>query len=593
MPTTTATITHSPTSIPYPSSSPSQIPLKAANGSIGISKSSKSKVATLDALYKRASRAFIHRDFALTYSLIHEAFTQLPPLATLAGVSYPASKHTPNDTATRRKWDILRISLESTFYTSPPAASTLITPGADLRALRALLVESPQTVVTNAWKRSLELFAPFGARPSAEFVPSQILQTLTYASLKTDCPDVGRTIIEEWLTRRSNLSSDVGLGGLESTSHGDDGYEKILELYCLQVLPKLGQWEYAQEFLRYESELKSETRENLQNKLQALYTQHMSSTSNENTPTPSGATSPRPLSPSSSVSSSSSSSSISTTSTHTIVPSTSRTNRSGLNGLTSGALSRSSSRRSSVSDGSTSTVKAKSPLQPLTPDTTNGISSASSSATLRPPLTNRGKPSPNGLIPPANGSATAQRASRSPLRGSHLASSSTPRSASASSNSTTASASRRLPFSHSLASSVTSGPSSHHGEMAGPGVHGTGKLSIYDVVKRVLRPYMNISKRKMIGFVLLLVVLPFLSWVLSVRRRNKRLALGIGAAGAGAITGPGTTNPGLTALRSNAELVKRRLQVQAGSSPGVVGKLWTELVRAVVDTVKMAGSGLV
>ena len=45
---------------------------------------------------------------------------------------------------------------------------------------------------------------------------------------------------------------------------------------------------------------------------------------------------------------------------------------------------------------------------------------------------------------------------------------------------------------------------------------------------------------------------------------------------------------------SNADLVRRRLQAaHGGVEAGFVRRAWNELIRAVGDTVRMAGSGLV
>ena len=60
-----------------------------------------------------------------------------------------------------------------------------------------------------------------------------------YCTLKIDAPDVVRLVIED----------------------SEEGYEKTLELYILHMVPKLEQWEYAREFLEYESELTSQRRE--------------------------------------------------------------------------------------------------------------------------------------------------------------------------------------------------------------------------------------------------------------------------------------------------------------------------------------------
>lgn len=69
--------------------------------------------------------------------------------------------------------------------------------------------------------------------------------------MKLGCCDVGRGIIEDWLARRPEDSSAQGLAG----------YTKVLELYCLQVLPRLGEWEYTQDFLQYEREMEVNVRE--------------------------------------------------------------------------------------------------------------------------------------------------------------------------------------------------------------------------------------------------------------------------------------------------------------------------------------------
>ena len=41
----------------------------------------------------------------------------------------------------------------------------------------------------------------------------------------------------------------------------EDGYEKVLEVYILDILPALGEWAYARQFLGYETELSMQNRE--------------------------------------------------------------------------------------------------------------------------------------------------------------------------------------------------------------------------------------------------------------------------------------------------------------------------------------------
>ena len=200
--------------------------------------------ATLRSLYGRATRSFIHRDVALTDSLLQSAFSvlQSPTLHPDALAEY------------RRKWDILRITFETLIYSSPPSPQTVLP-----NELKQLLLESPQAFLKSMYTRSLTLFTPSESSTpkgaSATYLPPQVLLTLVYACVKLNCHDSGRYMIEEWLARRPLSPPDSPL------SPEGNGYEKALELYCLHILPNLEQWEYAQEFLAYETELPDVIRE--------------------------------------------------------------------------------------------------------------------------------------------------------------------------------------------------------------------------------------------------------------------------------------------------------------------------------------------
>ncbi|KAG6830866.1 hypothetical protein H0H92_014231 [Tricholoma furcatifolium] len=263
-------------------------------------------LTTLRPLYNRAARAFLLRDIPLTHSLIESAFAQIPTLDTLPD---PLEDQ-------RRKWDILRITLESTVYYSPPPQETL------LGSLKEIQLQSPQTLLTTLHGRSLALFTPKWdpSHSNSMYLPTQVLITLIYSSLRLDTPDIGRTMVEDWLSKR-----DPSIRGPPSETSGG-GYGKVLELYCLEILPKLQQWEYAQEFLEYEGELPASYKENLIKSLRTLQTEAMTSRHLQSTEmlSPSHAQSSSPRSGSPAPSTSSSSSSISTTSTHTIVPATRR-----------------------------------------------------------------------------------------------------------------------------------------------------------------------------------------------------------------------------------------------------------------------------
>jgi len=200
---------------------------------------------TLRSLYSRAAKSFLNRDIPQTHALITSAFQLIPP---------PPSTTTDADlqlSVWRRKWDILRLTLETTVYSTPPSEAEELPP-----SIRANLMLSPQSLLASLHTRSLKLFAPkiwyFDGEPgsqrilSSRYLPSQVVVTLVLASMKLNAPEVGKVMVEDWLSAR---------GDPEVVVEGGDGYEKIIELYCLHLLPRLEEWGLAAEFLQYEGEL--------------------------------------------------------------------------------------------------------------------------------------------------------------------------------------------------------------------------------------------------------------------------------------------------------------------------------------------------
>ncbi|KAF9446835.1 hypothetical protein P691DRAFT_803381, partial [Macrolepiota fuliginosa MF-IS2] len=491
MPTTTATVTHNGST---------HVSLKAVVIPSGVPKHSilspplspsqsmsAGTAATVRSLYNRATRAFLHRDIRLTYTLLEAAFVIVQP---------PPTSTPDIFTDDRRKWDILRITLESTVYASNPSQTEK---AALPDPLHTSLSETPHALISKFYGRSLSLFTPADSvspGPNAAHIPPQVLATLVLASLRVECPDLGRVIIEDWLARRDPMPI--------AADEGPDGYAKILDLYCLHVLPKLQQWDYASEFLEYESELSPKSRERLKSQLNALRAQSQTSFGSSR-PLQDGfdSATPRPRSP---AASSSSSSSLSTTSTHTVVP----TNRSS-------GLAQTHSRSSSRSSKSDATARAaaqsrKSRLPSLQAQNENARSSNSRSRNSR----------------------TASSSSTSGIRPSTLP--------------------RASPVAQSTA--VT-------------------RLSTYSLVKATIEPYLSTSR--LTTMFVLFVVFPLVSFLIRKRRRAAGTA-NAGRAGARATT-----------AITNAELVRRRL---GGVEVGILGRAWGGVIRAVTDTVKMAGSGL-
>ncbi|KAH7911078.1 hypothetical protein BJ138DRAFT_1179807 [Hygrophoropsis aurantiaca] len=431
------------------------LPLKAGPGSSKVSVTTSIE-ATLRSLYNRAARAFLHRDIQVTFTLLNSAFSMLRP---------PTEIVLDNLDSHRRKWDILRITLETTVYSSPPDVQTLPPP------LRANMLLSPQSFITSLHTRSLTLFTPSPlSNPNSAFLPHQVLVTLAASSLKIACPEVGRGMMEDWLSRR---------GQYDAVSSDGEAYEKVLELYCLHVLPRLREWNYVKEFLQYETELRPEKKHDMQVALTALKDNadrdDLSSTSkSESTitaPLPS-----RTPSPASSASSSTSSS-ISTVSNRTAVPS------SRIEPAIPRELKRRDSIRSSASDA---TITKRTSRQYRTP-TPRGSPSASAVRSLRPPR------------PP-------------------------------------------------LIESPRESP---------------GALTL---IKASLKPYF--AANKLMALSILFFLLPLISFLFRIRRRRE-------AGGTG----------------SAADHVRR--QLLDARSDSLLRRLWNEGRRAVTDTVRMGGGGLV
>ncbi|KAJ4479176.1 hypothetical protein J3R30DRAFT_2728210 [Lentinula aciculospora] len=548
MPVATSTMIHAPSS---PINSQAVYAIK--NPFVASDLSSKElnvkRSRALDKVYNRAARAFLNRNMTLTHELLETGFRSLEG----------ATLHT----TALRKWDILRITFDTMLYTSPLPSSDSQTHGIPL--LDDMLTKAPRTFVEDMYTRSLELFK-HSTNNAVKTLPSPVLSTLVYSSLKADAPDVGRRIIEEWLASRGDavdLSSSWMSTSTESSTsdgydadgslngdsrkdgislvEGGDGYSKILELYCLQVLPKLEQWEYATEFLEYENELDSKVRENFKRSLQSLHAQAIASrlpsssssslSSPFTFPSSTPPTSQRSFSPAPSTSSSSSS--LSTTSTHTIVPATSRA-RPSLQGL---AMNTNGITEENGADGSDGTVT---PRPRTNTRTRHGRRDSKGKGKQRPKT-------PLASVP------TSSAIDAHPLNPNAL----TPLS---------------LPKTH-----LTSSPQRKQ------------NLSTLALIKASIGPYMNritgaSSGSKIVSLMVVFVVVPVFSLLVRMLRRRPRSSM---------------SSSGIAAGAASAGLVRQRLQTVNASSNvmGAISKIfakaWWEILRVVLDTVKMGGSGLV
>ncbi|KAF9260090.1 hypothetical protein L218DRAFT_1003167 [Marasmius fiardii PR-910] len=496
-----------------------------------VAASNKSSLKTLRTLYNSAAKAFLNRNIKPTHTLLRSAFDILDN-------GYP---HSGKDALhILRKWDILRITLETTVYSSPPPSNDFP------EELRQMSLKIPSTLVQDMYKRSLDLFSTKTTPSSSVLLPVQVISTLVYSSMKLNAPQVGREMIEEWLARRSSTMAYF------PTSPDGDGYEKVLELYCLHILPKLEDWEYATEFLEYESELGSEARQSLQNSFRMQHAQAVSSrlpppisSQSSTSSVPFRSQSPTP-------SSSSSSSSLSTASTHTVTPATPRPYR---------ALSQQTSMASLPSSASSGSSEGT-----VTPDGNGCI--------------------PNGGSGFINGNGYAHHHRKDKGKGKVQSPKPNTPGVGSSINhnnaSTVSSVPARTQSHHPLnphSPNPLSLPRSHMNRVGG----GNGRMSTYALIKASLEPYwsslVHLGGSGMTA-VIFMVVLPVVSLVL---RRRTRRRLGTGE----------TANP------SSADLIRRRLRnVNAGENQTkalamMLVKMWWAFLRSIVDTLRMGISGLV
>lgn len=256
-------------------------PLKARGSERGSRRSKPARsevISKLKTSYSNAARAFLHHRTEEAQALVDEAFESLHP---------PTSHQYDQLSSYRRKWDILRITLETTLYTSPVSGqhnethgSKTLSPTSSISNTWAAprspnhnvsfrskmshfddpLLLSPPSLLGTLHTRSLLLFTPPSNRPSPRYLPAAVLVALVLASLKLDCPQVARGMIDDWLANRDPLVSGVGNDGAIRVEE-QEGYEKALEVYCLHVLPRLNEWDYAKEFLDTEMEMSPTKRE--------------------------------------------------------------------------------------------------------------------------------------------------------------------------------------------------------------------------------------------------------------------------------------------------------------------------------------------
>ncbi|GAA6015726.1 hypothetical protein JCM10207_008776 [Rhodosporidiobolus poonsookiae] len=249
-------------------------------------------------LYNQASRAFIVRDWSGTASLLHDAYLAVPPAPVEAWVESVVRGNSGILPAVdlRRRLDILKITFLATARSSPSSSN-------GTNSLSKLLELPPDELIKALWHSAISAgdspaestTADILPTPAAAFLHPSLANALTFAALKLDDPRAARAIAEAWFgsvdaeveklvwetSAQIDLAADFpldavgtangstggmsgssflgGSGGASGAARSKNeearralvgGWLKLLDVLVLHVLPQLGEYEAAGDFVR-------------------------------------------------------------------------------------------------------------------------------------------------------------------------------------------------------------------------------------------------------------------------------------------------------------------------------------------------------
>jgi len=218
-------------------------------------------------LYTRATTAFVKKEFLLAYEIVEDGTGLLSRFGPPRGGRSASGDSGENqdelgqgrdDVEWSTKWDILRLTIEALLYSEP----TLVHPQTHAKGkgkgripsgLEELLVShSPSSLLEKMYSRSLDLFGGAG------LVPPSVALTLVMAGLKVASPESSRVIAEEWFAAHEH-------GAVEEPS--STGYRKMVRVYGERILPLLGEWDGAFEWVEGSAVLDGAEKEALMERL--------------------------------------------------------------------------------------------------------------------------------------------------------------------------------------------------------------------------------------------------------------------------------------------------------------------------------------
>lgn len=237
-------------------------------------------------LYRSAGKAFVLRDFESTGVLLDQAFRASEALAKESSEGWlqrlmSGEEEEEESEEVRRKLEILRITFFATVRGSSADASSLF--ASTPRSIAQVLELETDKMLELLWEeQSGEKGVGISTSVGGGKVHPSIVIALVLAALKMNAPRSARSIAEAWFeasngeeidtllfdTARSSLVDLTVDFTIEESSMSNSvvilpggqtkvgrakllgSWMRLMDLLTLFVLPKLGEWEAAQDFVR-------------------------------------------------------------------------------------------------------------------------------------------------------------------------------------------------------------------------------------------------------------------------------------------------------------------------------------------------------
>jgi hypothetical protein len=205
-------------------------------------------------LYTRATTSFVKKEFVVAYEVAENGLGLLNRTRAHTHTAHHATSLEQDEDEDgmeewKIKWDILRLTIEALVYCEPSLIHSSEKGKTKIpNTLEELLTSySPDALVEKMYGRSLELFFGSGGLLSVSVpLPASVALTLVMAGLKVGAVERSRGIAEEWFALRDEAEETNAQGNEEKEKIG---HRKMLRVYGERILPMLGEWDEALQWI--------------------------------------------------------------------------------------------------------------------------------------------------------------------------------------------------------------------------------------------------------------------------------------------------------------------------------------------------------